>query len=668
MERDAFINLLDQCWNDFRQQAIAAYPGEAASLKGAPSTAGLQEPILRDHLFKDVPEAMPQSSLKETFSNRMKYDLVQDQRLRIRLGLQPDQKLISGKSLHAAVSALGLSCYSVEDMNDLVNAVAAHVGLHFKESSKDSAQRTPSGDEAELLGLEPVWRMSGASAARCATAEEQRTDNVVPAQALLELLLANDGQADKTVFKQHVLLRQFQSMREILLASHANQLVADLSVVRINDLAAPPEPWPLTSFEPFFACVLVSYGIMLAFQLDPAYASWHGWFYIEVAFTIFLVIDILLRMHLLRCRAYWCGSDCVWNWFDILLAVVSVTSFFFMSNGSTTLPRILRLFRLIRIVKDLRLRVMKELRLMINGWLAGLRTIATAFILLVYVLYIISALATALYGRSHPEQFGTVPAAMFTAFRCYTGDCSDREGFPLTVLLAEEFGSMYVLGYVVSYMLVTMGIFNVILAIYVDITLKAAKGSNARSPEQHALESVHVARCARELLKKFVTAYRDFMGHDAALRGDVTDAMQEHVQITKELFQVIIQDRAVQELMDELDLPPNRTNLFGVIDADGSGALDARELVHGMLSLRGELTKSDVVATLLASKSLHNMFLQMKQECLQTLATMPQTCHSSSQHDALRKEHNCRRPEASLAQEPTQEDPNDESQMDVYAF
>ena len=36
-----------------------------------------------------------------------------------------------------------------------------------------------------------------------------------------------------------------------------------------------------------------------------------------------------------------------------------------------------------------------------------------------------------------------------------------------------------------------------------------------------------------------------------------------------------------------------------------------------MLSLRGELTKSDVVATLLASKSLHNMFMQMKQECLQ---------------------------------------------------
>ena len=135
---------------------------------------------------------------------------------------------------------------------------------------------------------------------------------------------------------------------------------------------------------------------------------------------------------------------------------------------------------------------------MIKGWLAGLRTIAIPFILLFYVLYIISASATALYGHTHTH-FGTVLVAMFTAFRCYTGDCSDREGFPLTVLLAEEFGSMYVHGYVVSYMLVSMGIFNVI---YVDITLKTAKGSNTRSPEQHALESLHVARCARELLPK----------------------------------------------------------------------------------------------------------------------------------------------------------------------
>ena len=50
--------------------------------------------------------------------------------------------------------------------------------------------------------------------------------------------------------------------------------------------------------------------------------------------------------------------------------------------------------------------------------------------------------------------------------RCYTGDCVNDEGKPLTHLLAELFGYPFILSYVVSYMLVAMGIFNVILAVY----------------------------------------------------------------------------------------------------------------------------------------------------------------------------------------------------------
>ena len=43
----------------------------------------------------------------------------------------------------------------------------------------------------------------------------------------------------------------------------------------------------------------------------------------------------------------------------------------------------------------------------------------------------------------------------------------------------------------------------------------------------------------------------------------------------------------VQKLMDDLDLPPDRANLFEVIDADGSGTLKLTELVQGLLKIRG---------------------------------------------------------------------------------
>jgi len=47
-------------------------------------------------------------------------------------------------------------------------------------------------------------------------------------------------------------------------------------------------------------------------------------------------------------------------------------------------------------------------------------------------------------------------------------------GQPLHSLLASRFGLPFIACYVASYMLVTMGIFNVILAVYVDITMKAS--------------------------------------------------------------------------------------------------------------------------------------------------------------------------------------------------
>lgn len=49
---------------------------------------------------------------------------------------------------------------------------------------------------------------------------------------------------------------------------------------------------------------------------------------------------------------------------------------------------------------------------------------------------------------------------------CFTGECVNSQGFSLTAILAQEYGLLFGLAYVASYMLVAMGIFNVILAVY----------------------------------------------------------------------------------------------------------------------------------------------------------------------------------------------------------
>ena len=52
-------------------------------------------------------------------------------RLRVRLGAITQTKLVSGKSLHDAVSALGLTRYGLQEINDIVNCLADFIGLRF---------------------------------------------------------------------------------------------------------------------------------------------------------------------------------------------------------------------------------------------------------------------------------------------------------------------------------------------------------------------------------------------------------------------------------------------------------------------------------------------------------------------------------------------------------
>ncbi|CAE7564176.1 Cacna1c [Symbiodinium pilosum] len=550
-------------------------------------------------------------------------------------------------------------------MDELVNMLADFVGLRFEQDpNQRNSKRTSRTNATSIFSLQqdlqkfgdPIWqwpaiRDSGpmhrsASMQIFVERSAQSTMNVVPAQALMELFFAQEWDLHKRIFGAGRLLKQFKAMKEILLAGDTNRLVAELTFVRINDLAAPPEPiHPLIYIEPLVALLIVCNGIMIGYQTDPEHEDWHGWTYVEIAFLSVLLIEIALRMHLLRCWKFWCGPDWLWNYFDIVLGLTGLVDISVQLVNQqksdifgTSLLRFCRLIRLVRIVKVFRLKFMRDLRLMVKGLVAGVRTLTLAFTLLFSVLYVIGGFATMAIGsdaRTDAAElkpyFRNLPQCMFTAFRCYTGDCVNEKGEPITHLLAEIFGYPFIMSYVVSYMLVAMGIFNVILAVYVDITMKAAKENEAVTAEQYARESIRVARTTRELLKRFAAAYRLF--HD--LEDDHSEVshleispgktvftdedVHEGIAITKDLFLLVIQDRGVQQLMDELDLPPDRANLFEIIDADGSGTLRISELVQGLLKIRGEISKSDAIAALLATKAVYSMLEEIREETTKSL-------------------------------------------------
>lgn len=582
-------------------------------------------------------------------------------RLRARLGTVSQNRLVSGRSLHDSLTALGLTRYTVQDYNELLNHLASFVNLAFEE---DEDQTSWSGSTLDIFGLlparfdpleasNPVWEWPQLGDASLSLHREKSVNSirgqeqskipllqydVAPLEAVMQVFLATDSNMHKRIFGAK-LLKQYKAVKEILLAGDTNRLVAELTFVRINDLAVPSEPIHfLLYLEPLIALIIVANGICIGIQTDPTYENWDGWLYVELGFVIGLSLELLTRIRILGCRDFWCGAEQIWNYFDMFLTSIGIVDVVWQLTSTaspdivgTLLLRCFRLVRLARVVRVFRLKIMSDLRLMLRGLIAGVWTLALSFLLLFAVLYVIAGLASFTIGRDSRigelglhGNFYNIPVAMFTTFRCFIGDCNTQQGRSITQLLTDEFGVPFVLGYVVSYMLVAMGIFNVILAVYVDITMKAAKENDAVTAEQYSRESIRIARATRELLKKFAAAYHVFhimedhaadvtqleITHSATLFTD--DEIHEDVAITKELFLLVIQDPSCQALMDELDLPPFRAHLFEVIDADGSGTLHIQELVQGLLKLRGEVNKGDVVAPLLATRSVQEMVGEMQ--------------------------------------------------------
>ncbi|CAE7909535.1 CACNA1F [Symbiodinium microadriaticum] len=526
-------------------------------------------------------------------------------RLRVRLGKISSMKLVSGK--HDAVSGLGLTSYTVEDMNDLVNHLATFVGLDFEDLPEEKGWGGTIGMDSMSTGIsmfgfggaserqkdfsEPIWEWptlkdrlhhsNTASSHTSAEKHERCNYNLVPRQVLIEVMMAQEGDPwihdiHKRIFGAK-LLQQFKAIKEILLAGDTNRLVAELTFVRINDLAAPPDEVSLLTYlEPFVGLVIVANGIMIGFQTSLEYENWSGWVYVEIVFACILLLELLLRLRLLKCRDFWCGAERLWNWFDAFLGAMAITdaALQLIWQASTemdgaNLLRFCRLLRLARIVKVFRLKFMRDLRLMIKGLVAGVWTLSLAFLLLAAVLYVIAGFTTVAIGRHARLRelglqvyFTNIPMSMFTAFRCFTGECD------------------------------------------------------------------HHVDMSRLTLTPSATLLTD-------------DEIHENIQITKDLFLLVIQDRGVQGLMDELELPQERARLFEVIDADGSGTLHIAELVHGLLKIRGEANKSDLVAPLLATQSVQNMVAglrdststaleAMQAEVLRQLQELPQRIYLQS--------------------------------------
>jgi len=196
------------------------------------------------------------------------------------------------------------------------------------------------------------------------------------------------------------------------------------------------------------------------------------------------------------------------------------------------------------------------------------------------------------YIRKHrSELFSTVFRSMFTVFRCFMDGCSASDGTPLMVHVQNSYGPLTIIFYVLVVLFVTFGLFNLIMAIFVENTLEAAKYDEARRQQAKRQEYLQGARELKGLIMEFCQ--------------NVSGSGNAVLQIEEQVFDKIVSEPRVTQMLDDLDINmPNKKDLFEVLDADQSGHIDLRELVQGLMKLRGYASKTDAVATLLALRSL----------------------------------------------------------------
>jgi hypothetical protein len=290
---------------------------------------------------------------------------------------------------------------------------------------------------------------------------------------------------------------------------------------------------------------------------------------------------------------------------------------------SPKLFRVVRLVRLARILRLLETEVFKDLLAMIHGMKSGLLTLFWAVIVFFIVVYVVALVARSLLGVDENSQiqnrsgellreyFENVPQSMFTVFRCSFGDCSTLSGVPIAAHIEEGYGGAVALGYSGTLFFITIGLFNIISAIFVDATMLAqAEIASRRAQDKLADERLWSGNVMK-ILKALLHATQDEdMRHmlssqaSGELNVNIDEVMQ--VEFHREVIADVIANNAiVKEALDNLDIEPeDHKRLSDILDPDHSGTIGTLELINGLARLRGAPRRSDVVTVDLMVRAL----------------------------------------------------------------
>jgi len=364
---------------------------------------------------------------------------------------------------------------------------------------------------------------------------------------------------------------------------------------------------------PTVVIVLNTIAMGAAIDNDPEHIMWG---ILELFFAICYDMEFGYKLRMLGWRGYFLGPDCRWNGFDflcLLLSLVDVILIFLVlivsqwnfSLGSASIIKVARLARLIRLVRTLHFEVFAELRAIVLGVFSGLRVLFWAIVLLLVLIYVFG-IGMATLADSQAE-FDTLPDSMFTIFRCFTEGCSAYDGTPLQERLRRttfyDLGGVWMISYILVFMLVNVGIFNLIMAIFLDNVVSQQTLRKQKELSENALRSqVSIQHAVADLIGQeegAVALPDDIKSMELSRQNKVMEKVlgQLNLTVTRDRFSTWLDHQKFTNVLEAAGIDTSiRTQLFDILDADSGGLLNVEELISGLMSMRGHVTKGDIIA------------------------------------------------------------------------
>jgi len=200
----------------------------------------------------------------------------------------------------------------------------------------------------------------------------------------------------------------------------------------------------------------------------------------------------------------------------------------------------------------------------------------------------------------------------------------------LQVHLADELGFWFVVGYVFTFLFVTIGIFNLIMANFVDYVSTANRRRSQQERGSNALECQNQlkdlligltfkAQGTHRRKSKVEKTCRRLQGwwyriihsrthlqsvarrKSRRLDLEVTNNLENpNLMIRRHEFNQWLHDSKLISCLNKLEInTSNKAELFDTLDSDGSGVLEFEEIIQGLMRMRGPPQKSDIIAALL---------------------------------------------------------------------